>query len=71
VEVAFAAHTVGGWRAAGRDDAGELMPGAPATFAVWRALAPINPSRLPYLWPDQPLPVCLRTVVRGRTVYRR
>jgi predicted amidohydrolase YtcJ len=32
---AFAAHTRGGWRAAGVDGAGELVPGAPATFAVW------------------------------------
>jgi hypothetical protein len=33
---AFAAHTRGGWRAAGRADEGRLIPGAPATFAVWR-----------------------------------
>ncbi len=32
---AFAAHTRGGWRAARRDDEGEIVPGAPATFAVW------------------------------------
>ncbi len=32
---AFAAATRGGWRAAGRDDAGVLAPGAPATYAVW------------------------------------
>jgi predicted amidohydrolase YtcJ len=34
---AFAAHTRAGWRAAGRDGEGVLVPGAPATFAVWRA----------------------------------
>jgi predicted amidohydrolase YtcJ len=34
---AFAAHTRGGWRAAGRDDAGVLAPGAPAGYAVWAA----------------------------------
>jgi predicted amidohydrolase YtcJ len=33
---AFSAHTRGGWRAALRDDDGELVPGAPATFAVWQ-----------------------------------
>ncbi|MCZ0992064.1 amidohydrolase family protein [Streptomyces noursei] len=33
---AFTAHTRGGWRAIGRDDAGVLMPGAPADYAVWR-----------------------------------
>jgi predicted amidohydrolase YtcJ len=36
VRSAFLAHTRGGWRAAGRDDAGVLAPGAPATYAVWR-----------------------------------
>ncbi|NHC47321.1 amidohydrolase [Motilibacter aurantiacus] len=34
---AFTAHTRGGWRAARRDDAGVLAPGAPATYAVWEA----------------------------------
>jgi predicted amidohydrolase YtcJ len=34
---AFAAHTRAGWRAGGRDGEGVLAPGAPATFAVWRA----------------------------------
>lgn len=34
---AFAAATRGGWRAAGRDDAGILAVGAPATYAVWAA----------------------------------
>ncbi|RJK93165.1 amidohydrolase [Vallicoccus soli] len=37
VRSAFTAHTRGGWRAAGRDDAGVLVPGAPATYAVWEA----------------------------------
>ncbi|ONI79692.1 amidohydrolase [Actinosynnema sp. ALI-1.44] len=34
---AFTAHTRGGWRAAGVDDGvtGMLVPGAPATYAVW------------------------------------
>jgi predicted amidohydrolase YtcJ len=32
---AFTAHTRGGWRAVGRDDAGTLVPGAPASLAVW------------------------------------
>jgi predicted amidohydrolase YtcJ len=34
---AFTAHTRAGWRAAGRDGEGVLVPGAPATFAVWLA----------------------------------
>ncbi|WP_432073898.1 amidohydrolase [Streptomyces wuyuanensis] len=36
VRAAFTAHTRGGWRAVGRDDAGTLVPGAPADYAVWR-----------------------------------
>ena len=31
---AFGAHTRGGWRAAG-DDGGVLVPGAPASYAIW------------------------------------
>jgi predicted amidohydrolase YtcJ len=87
VRAAFAAHTRGGWRAAGIDDAGVLAPGAAATYAVWdldtdlvvqtpdervaawstdpRAGVPV----LPDLQPGSDLPVCLRTVVGGRTVY--
>ncbi len=37
VRAAFAAHTRGGWRAAGDDHAGVLEPGAPAHYAVWSA----------------------------------
>ncbi|MBT2407297.1 MULTISPECIES: amidohydrolase [unclassified Streptomyces] len=36
VRAAFAAHTRGGWRALGRDDAGILVPGAPADYALWQ-----------------------------------
>lgn len=36
VRAAFTAHTRGGWRAIGRDDAGVLVPGSPADYAVWR-----------------------------------
>ncbi|WP_374983935.1 amidohydrolase [Streptomyces fradiae] len=88
VRAAFTAHTRGGWRAVGRDDAGVLVPGAPADYAVWRAgelvvQAPddrvarwsTDPRSgtpgLPDLTPGGPLPVCLRTVVGGRTVFVR
>ncbi|WP_236239046.1 amidohydrolase [Streptomyces sp. CC228A] len=88
VRAAFTAHTRGGWRATGRDDAGVLVPGAPADFAIWRTgelvvQAPddrvarwsTDPRSgtpgLPDLGPDAPLPVCLRTVVGGRTVFVR
>jgi hypothetical protein len=37
VRAAFSAHTRGGWRAAGVDDAGVLAPGQPASYAVWAA----------------------------------
>ncbi|MFI9820095.1 amidohydrolase [Streptomyces sp. NPDC052013] len=88
VRAAFTAHTRGGWRAVGRDDAGVLVPGAPADYAVWRTgelvvQAPddrvarwsTDPRSgtpgLPDLTPGRDLPVCLRTVVGGRTVYVR
>ncbi|MGW0704285.1 amidohydrolase [Streptomyces sp. NPDC002867] len=83
---AFTAHTRGGWRAVGRDDAGVLVPGAPADYAVWRTgelvvQAPddrvarwsTDPRSgtpgLPDLTPGNDLPVCLRTVVSGHTVF--
>ncbi|MDT0437076.1 MULTISPECIES: amidohydrolase [Streptomyces] len=88
VRAAFAAHTRGGWRAAGRDDAGVLVPGAPADYAVWRTGALVvqapddrvarwstdprsGTPGLPDLTPGHDLPVCLRTVVGGRTVFVR
>ncbi|MCT2588485.1 amidohydrolase family protein [Streptomyces sp. N2-109] len=88
VRAAFTAHTRGGWRAIGRDDAGVLVPGAPADYAVWSAgelivQAPdtrvanwsTDPRSgtpgLPALTPGGELPVCLRTVVAGRTVHIR
>ncbi|MEU9704905.1 amidohydrolase [Streptomyces sp. NPDC047981] len=88
VRAAFTAHTRGGWRAIGRDDAGTLVPGAPADYAIWRAdelvvQAPddrvarwsTDPRSgtpgLPDLTPGGELPVCLRTVIFGQTVYVR
>jgi hypothetical protein len=63
VKAAFAAHTRGGWRAVHRDSEGVLVPGAGATFAVWSV------SRMPELAEDEPLPRCLRTVLRGETIF--
>ncbi|MFI9494532.1 amidohydrolase [Streptomyces halstedii] len=88
VRAGFTAHTRGGWRAVGRDDAGVLVPGAPADYAVWSTgdlvvQAPddrvarwsTDPRSgtpgLPDLTPGEALPVCLRTVVGGRTVHVR
>ena len=55
-EVALAAHTTGGHRAAGDRSllAGRLVPGAPASYAVW------EPGDTPR---------CLRTVQDGRVLY--
>ncbi|MFD9424127.1 MULTISPECIES: amidohydrolase [unclassified Streptomyces] len=88
VRAGFTAHTRGGWRAVGRDDAGLLVPGAPADYAIWRTeelLVQAPDDRvarwstdprsgtpgLPDLTPGAELPVCLRTVVFGQTVYVR
>jgi predicted amidohydrolase YtcJ len=66
---AFEAHTRGGWHAAGRDADGVLAAGAPATFAVWES-AELDPvTGLPPLGRADDLPRCLRTVVRGTTVF--
>jgi hypothetical protein len=75
---AFAAHTRGGWRAVGQDDHGVLVPGAPATFAVWHTPAGRD-GTLPVLvatdpeaagQPEQtPLPTCRRTVLRGTVIF--
>ncbi|QDY75809.1 amidohydrolase [Streptomyces qinzhouensis] len=88
VRAAFTAHTRGGWRAIGRDDAGILVPGAPADYALWRTgelvvQAPddrvarwsTDPRSgtpgLPDLTPGTELPLCLRTVVSGQTIFDR
>ncbi|MEV4622168.1 amidohydrolase family protein [Asanoa sp. NPDC049573] len=75
---AFAAHTKGGWRSIHRDGEGVLAKDAPATFAVWQTPAG-HAGGLPHLVsqvPDErgpddptPLPRCLRTVVRGVTIF--
>jgi predicted amidohydrolase YtcJ len=62
-EAAFAAHTAGGHRAAGvRGQVSVLVPGAPASYAVWDtdglASAVAGGS-----------PRCLQTVVRGETIF--
>ncbi|GLZ37273.1 amidohydrolase [Actinokineospora sp. NBRC 105648] len=87
---AFTAHTRGGWRAGGVDDGltGTLVPGAPATFAVWDApeLVVAAPDSRVQRWSTDPRsrvpglppldtgadsPTCLRTVLRGRTIFDR
>jgi predicted amidohydrolase YtcJ len=65
---AFAAHTVGGWRVARRDAEGTLRRGASATYAVWDT-ASTDGADLPDLSSEADLPRCLRTVVRGQTIF--
>jgi predicted amidohydrolase YtcJ len=67
VRAAFAAHTRGGWRAAGFDDVGLLLPGWPATFAVWRVPGGIRAGLPADLTAG--LPTCTRTVLRGETIF--
>jgi predicted amidohydrolase YtcJ len=86
----FTAHTRSGWRAAGVDDGmtGMLLPGAPATYAVWETgdlVVAGSDSRvqrwstdprsgvpgLPALDPGAELPRCVRTVLRGKTIFEK
>ncbi|TDP92217.1 amidohydrolase [Labedaea rhizosphaerae] len=65
---AFAAHTQGGWHAAGMTG-GTLAVGAPATYAVWETGDLVD--GLPRLDPGAELPTCLRTVHNGHTLHQR
>lgn len=83
---AFTAHTRSGWRAAGVDDGltGMLVPGAPATYAVWETgeLVVAGSDTRVQRWSTDPrsrvpglpaldgeLPRCLKTVLRGNTIH--
>jgi predicted amidohydrolase YtcJ len=73
VRAGFAASSRGGWRAAGVDGVGVLAPGAAATFAVWETPGGVS-GGLPVLLPDPDgvvpaRPVCLATVLDGRTIF--
>ncbi len=64
---AFAAHTRGGWVAAGRPG-GVLAADAAATFAVWDA--DVDPSSgVPVLDTGAALPACLATVRDGAPIF--
>ncbi|MDX2967806.1 amidohydrolase [Kribbella solani] len=85
VRAAFQAHTRGGWRAAGIDDAGVLAPSTAATYAIWQTDADLvvqTPDQRVAAWSTDPragvpvlpdlsqgTPACVRTVVGGRVVY--
>jgi predicted amidohydrolase YtcJ len=59
---ALAAHTVGGHRAAGDRSplAGRLLPGAPASYAIWDGAGPLDGTANPR---------CLRLVHRGEVLH--
>jgi predicted amidohydrolase YtcJ len=70
VRAALAAHTRGGWVAAGAGTsrAGRLEVGAPAHLAVWRSAdadGPLGRTPLPGVRPDAEPPRCVRTVRAG------
>jgi predicted amidohydrolase YtcJ len=71
VAEALAAATVGGHRAGRVDDAGLLLPGWRANFAIWEgdvgSAAAAN--GLPGIDADEALPACWATVVAGRQIY--
>nr|WP_245827789.1 amidohydrolase family protein [Sinomonas mesophila] len=86
---AFIGHTRAAWRALRHADPlmGQLVPGAPASFAVWRAdelMVQVADDRV-QAWSTDPRartpllpaldtendPECLQTVHRGRELYRR
>lgn len=67
---AFAAHTTGGWAAAGRTG-GVLEAGCAATFAIWRCAALDPDTGLPVLDPGAELPTCLATVRDAMTIFDR
>ena len=87
VRAAFAASTRGGWRAARQDadGSGQLVPGSPATLAIWEVLGDLAvraPDSRVAAWStdpragvgglpdlDGPAPRCLRTLRRGLVLY--
>ncbi len=68
---AFAAATRGGWRACGAGDGpmGSLVPGAPASYAIWDVAELSGLPALPRLGPADALPRCRQTVHRGAVIH--
>ncbi|MGH3763837.1 MAG: amidohydrolase [Pseudonocardiaceae bacterium] len=65
---ALAAHSYGGYRAAAVADllAGTLIPGAPASYAIWDGAGPAGAG-----FPGRDSPSCLRTVHLGRILFQQ
>ena len=71
IELAFAAATSGGHRAAGIQGAGVLATGALASLAIWDlGVGPTVPSGLPALEAGDALPRCVGTLANGRFSHR-
>ncbi|MGH8916747.1 MAG: amidohydrolase family protein, partial [Actinomycetes bacterium] len=70
---ALAAHTYGGYRAAATDDplAGTLLPGAPASYAIWNSSDGFGDDGFGDDGFGADTPTCLRTVHRGRVVFEQ
>jgi predicted amidohydrolase YtcJ len=66
---AFAAATVGGHRAARRDDVGMLIPGKSATYAVWDVAGDLHEGLPDFTDTGTSSPRCTRTVVAGTEVF--
>jgi predicted amidohydrolase YtcJ len=66
---ALTAHTYGGYRAAAATNslAGTLLPGAPASYAIWDGAGSWGGAGLA----GADLPSCLRTVHRGQLLFER
>lgn len=85
VRAAFAAHTRGGWRAAGFDDRGVISVGVPADIAIWkvRGVDVQVPDHRIRAWStdersgvnglpvliEESLPECLATLRDGKVIY--
>ncbi|WP_295661273.1 amidohydrolase [uncultured Nocardioides sp.] len=70
VAAAHAAHTAGGWFAAGDDDSGALEVGRRADLAVWDVPGGLAADGWPELHPDLPLPTARRTLAAGTTIWK-
>ena len=70
VASAVAAHTAGGWYAAGDDASGEVAVGRRADLAVWDVPGGLDAEGWPLLHPDLPLPTARRTLAAGATTWK-
>ena len=67
---AHAAHTAGGWFAAGDDDSGAVEVGRRADLVLWDVPGGPDAHGWPELHPDLPLPTARRTLASGTTIWK-